>query len=144
MGFNYWPLRSVSFSAGKAEKLKKYVINNNVTCAYGGEPYGTDNRISYEHIVPRSEGGERLLSNLLIVCQPCNTARDTFPPKEFLKKPNVQKNLINYLVQMQNCLIYGTSYIQEVVPTLAEQLGIKRKDLTSAIKNNDSNFYIAA
>ena len=39
---------------------------------------------SIDHVVPKSEGGDDKLSNLVLACIPCNNAKGSKPPHEFL------------------------------------------------------------
>lgn len=39
-------------------------------------------KLSEDHIIPRSRGGQNLMENLVVSCSPCNAGREAFLPEE--------------------------------------------------------------
>ncbi len=122
--------------------LKVYALENNVPCAYGGEPLVTAT-ISYEHIVPKSEGGPNVFSNYLVTCVNHNGKRKSQPLRDFLqaqRKNGFKANLVFHLAQMKGFFLRGQSYVDAVIPILATQLNVEEKSIHKAIEHQNSNF----
>lgn len=63
-------------------EVREYLlIKWNHQCAYCD---ATDVPLEIEHVHPKSRGGSDRLSNLAIVCHPCNSHKDALPLEEFL------------------------------------------------------------
>lgn len=66
--------------------LSKDVRNRVYTrCGKKCAKCGTDKRLQVDHIVPVSKGGSDSLTNLQVLCQPCNLKKGTKSNKEFMK-----------------------------------------------------------
>ena len=49
-------------------------LRDRFTCQYCGEAFASS-ALTFEHVVPRSKGGQTTWSNIVTACVPCNTAR---------------------------------------------------------------------
>lgn len=60
------------------------------TCQYCGNQPGTED-LTYDHVVPRSQGGKTVWENIVTACLPCNARKANRTPKEagmpLAKKP---------------------------------------------------------
>jgi 5-methylcytosine-specific restriction protein A len=57
-------------------KLRAEVLAMHPYCSQCGHPGSEDNRLSLDHILPRSQGGDDRLENLRVLCMTCNRARE--------------------------------------------------------------------
>ncbi len=61
-----------------------------------------------EHILPKSKGGKDVLSNYIVDCGECNSARQNLDFDEWIQdNPNIQKNLQEYLSEVQKAIDSG-------------------------------------
>lgn len=76
---------------GQTPSVRVQVFNRDKwTCLYCGarvirRNYRTNKRLrpTLDHVVPKSEGGAYLPTNLITCCYECNQRRDTTPVEEF-------------------------------------------------------------
>lgn len=77
----------------KFQRLKKRMMNSsNGKCFYclvemvpgRGAQNDPDNVMTVDHLIPRSEGGLDVASNLVVCCRKCNLLRATKKIKDFL------------------------------------------------------------
>jgi len=91
-------------------------------CAYTGEPFSESNPATFEHIVPKSNGGRASLKNCLAVTAEANQARANMPFKRWISTfPGCVKNIQNYLNEMRGTIVNGRDYVEAVKKTLNKQ-----------------------
>lgn len=56
------------------------------TCQYCGSP-GTVDRLTFDHVVPRSRGGRTVWENIVAACAPCNLQKGNRMPNESGVRP---------------------------------------------------------
>ena len=63
-------------------------LRDRFTCQYCGEAFASS-ALTFEHVIPRSRGGQTTWSNIVTACVPCNTGKGNSlrikprrPPKE--------------------------------------------------------------
>lgn len=65
-------------------------------CAYCGE-VGAFDALSYDHVVPRAQGGRTVWENVVTACKPCNSKKGDRTPEQagmaLLVKPHRPKTL---------------------------------------------------
>ena len=49
-------------------------LRDRFTCQYCGEAFPSP-ALTFEHVIPRSRGGQTTWSNIVTACEPCNTAK---------------------------------------------------------------------
>ena len=49
-------------------------LRDRFTCQYCGERFASS-ALTFEHVVPRSRGGQTIWSNIVTACMPCNTRK---------------------------------------------------------------------
>jgi 5-methylcytosine-specific restriction endonuclease McrA len=49
-------------------------LRDNFTCQYCGEVF-TEKQLTYDHVIPDSQGGPKSWDNIVAACSPCNGAR---------------------------------------------------------------------
>jgi len=57
-------------------------------CQYCAEPYKT-HQLTFDHVIPRSRGGETSWDNIVAACKPCNTRKGSKLPSECEMHPMV-------------------------------------------------------
>jgi len=67
---------------------------DNGTCMYCGRKVDFDN-FSFEHVIPKSDGGKLWWDNIVVACLRCNGKKKNFTPKEahmkLIRKPFIPK-----------------------------------------------------
>jgi 5-methylcytosine-specific restriction endonuclease McrA len=68
-------------TVGRKSKVRFSRINvytrDRFTCQYCGRKFLSDQRmLSYDHVVPRCEGGRTVFTNIVTACKPCNSRKD--------------------------------------------------------------------
>ena len=79
-------LKYVSLNKEKVKFSRRNVFaRDNFTCSYcGGQP-GTEN-LTYDHVLPRSQGGKTVWDNIVTACIDCNfKKRDRTPTQANMK-----------------------------------------------------------
>ena len=56
------------------------------TCQYCGDPKSSS-ELTFDHVVPRSKGGETKWDNIVAACADCNTKKNNHLPSEIGMKP---------------------------------------------------------
>lgn len=56
-------------------------LRDRFTCQYCGRPDTTE-RLTFDHVVPRSRGGRTSWSNVVTACSPCNLKKGNLMPKK--------------------------------------------------------------
>lgn len=49
-------------------------LRDNWTCQYCGSPFKT-HQLTFDHVIPRSKGGQSCWTNIVTACRPCNTRK---------------------------------------------------------------------
>ena len=105
--------KSTSFGSHKEFK-KMFKI-----CSYSGGVFEPGDTKTLEHIIPESRGGEKILSNLIVVKRSVNSLRSSTPLGEFINKyPEVAKNILRTLEEFKGKIIDGVNWAKEVRKTL--------------------------
>ena len=92
------------------------------TCSYSGQQFEQGDTKTLEHIVPEIRGGEKKLSNLIVVKRSINSKRSAIPLGEFMNKhPEVQENILRTLEELKGKIIDGINWAQEVRKTLYKE-----------------------
>lgn len=68
-------------SVGRKNRVRFSRINvytrDKFTCQYCGTKFrGNQRMLSYDHVVPRCEGGRTVFTNIVTACKPCNARKD--------------------------------------------------------------------
>lgn len=65
-----------------AKSVKRAVVDRDQSlCRYCGRLLPRD-EIHLDHVIPKSQGGDRLISNIVVSCSPCNTRKGRRLPHE--------------------------------------------------------------
>ena len=98
------------------KQLKDYARKVNAKCCYCGRSFDEKRKISLDHVIPKSSGGNTFLNNLLICCTPCNNVKKkSLSLEEFIRlNPKVKLFLKKYIQKMKGCAINGSDYYEEV------------------------------
>ena len=70
-------------------------LRDRFTCQYCGKIFASS-ALTFEHVVPRSHGGQTCWSNIVAACEPCNTAKSNslrIKPRRVPKEPTVHELL---------------------------------------------------
>lgn len=73
-------------------------MRDNFTCQYCGTKFRSNQRmLSYDHVVPRCDGGRTVFTNIVTACKPCNSRKDNKSCDEAgmwpMRKPTHPKSL---------------------------------------------------
>lgn len=122
-------IRTKSIIAVKAEKgftmdkIRREVVLSNKTlfgrdqclCAYCGRTFNTK-KLSRDHIVPRSRGGQDVWMNVVTACQDCNCDKDDRFLDEcgmqLLYAPYIPSHAEKLLLEGHNILAYQMDYLK--------------------------------
>ena len=64
----------------RANKIAKLIERDGPNCFYCGVEFGLGKRsVTFDHVVPRSQGGTRRTANLRLACAKCNRVRGNQP-----------------------------------------------------------------
>lgn len=66
-------------------------LRDRFTCQYCGEMFPSS-ALTFEHVIPRSRGGQTTWSNIVTACVPCNTAKGNslrMQPRRLPKEPTL-------------------------------------------------------
>ncbi len=69
------PLQTVPFTRANIYRRDNY------SCQYCGENFPTE-ELTYDHVVPSSQGGKKSWTNIVTACLPCNRKKDNRTPDE--------------------------------------------------------------
>jgi len=61
------------------KRKKRRLLERDGNCCCHCRKWFPSNMLTFEHIIPRSQGGTHALWNLRLACSPCNQARGTQP-----------------------------------------------------------------
>lgn len=79
---------------------KNIFVRDNYTCQYCGKilDYG---KLTYDHVIPRSQSGLTTWTNIVSACMPCNSKKGNRTPKEanmpLLKTPTKPEKRLRHL-----------------------------------------------
>jgi len=86
---------------------KNVVVRDGFTCAYCGK---SDQRLTIDHIIPKSRGGKSTFENCVASCKPCNNRKNNRTPSEanmFLKKKPFQPTIMEFfIIKMKRLGVY--------------------------------------
>jgi len=66
-------------------------LRDRFTCQYCGEVFASS-ALTFEHVIPRSRGGQTTWSNIVTACMPCNTRKASstrIKPRRLPKEPTL-------------------------------------------------------
>jgi hypothetical protein len=92
---------------------RKILAKTNGHCIYCGVRLDSSNNFSVDHVVPRFNGGDNSIENLVPSCRSCNSAKRTRDLDEFR----------SYRAMQEFSRIHGVSFSQEQVKFL-ESIGV--------------------
>jgi len=88
---------------------KNVFVRDNFICAYCGKE---DDRLTIDHITPKSRGGKTDFENCVTCCKPCNNQKNDRTPKEAgmsLKfKPHTPTIMDFFVIKMKRMGVYKT------------------------------------
>jgi 5-methylcytosine-specific restriction endonuclease McrA len=61
-------------------------LRDRFRCQYCGEPFASSD-LSFDHVVPRCQGGQTCWENIVAACRPCNARKDKFQVMKPLRAP---------------------------------------------------------
>jgi len=70
-------------------------LRDRFTCQYCGEAFPSS-ALTFEHVIPRSRGGQTTWSNIVTACMPCNTGKGNslrIKPRRMPKEPTLNELL---------------------------------------------------
>lgn len=76
---------------------KNIYIRDKHTCQY----CGAQERLSIDHVIPKTRGGKNSFENCVTCCVPCNTKKDNRTPREagmFLRKRPHEPTIMEFLM----------------------------------------------
>lgn len=78
-------VRLLEYVSGRKNKVKFSRINvfsrDYYTCQYCGVQPGSS-RLTYDHVIPRAQGGKTVWENIVTCCTTCNTKKGARTPQE--------------------------------------------------------------
>src|SRR5678815_3369509 len=86
---------SVTIPAPKVVVLKRYIdissepkfsrrsvlLRDRFCCQYCGRKFTHSKDLTFDHVVPRSQGGRTVWSNIVMACEPCNSRKSNKMPQ---------------------------------------------------------------
>ena len=99
-------------------QLRAYVFHRNGhRCCYCGEQ---GNRLTLDHVIPKSRGGTDRVVNLTAACLKCNQLKDNQLPEEFLAdRPDKLRQLLD---QSPRRSYRDATWLNTIMPQLVEAL----------------------
>jgi 5-methylcytosine-specific restriction endonuclease McrA len=87
-------------------------LRDRFICQYCGESLPTQ-ELTFDHVIPRSRGGQTTWENVVTACSPCNLAKSNRLPKESGKYPRVRPAVpTNFLLQ-EHGRAFPPNYLHE-------------------------------
>ncbi len=122
-------------------KLKKQTVllRDRFECSYCGDPL-THSEMTFDHMIPRSKGGEHSFNNLLSACRDCNTKKANnmpvgrFKPKKMPYTPTYHQ-ILN-LAKTQNLVIDDPEWMQ-FLPGWIGEVKIRKPKESSSDDNDE-------
>lgn len=88
---------------------KNVFVRDDFTCAYCGRK---DQRLTIDHIIPKSRGGATDFENCVASCKPCNNKKNNRTPREanmFLNRKPFQPTIMEFfIIKMKRLGVYKT------------------------------------
>jgi len=88
---------------------KNVMIRDDFTCMYCGRK---DQRLTIDHIIPKSRGGATDFENCVAACKPCNNRKNDRTPSEakmYLSKRPTQPTIMEFfIIKMKRLGVYKT------------------------------------
>ncbi len=85
-----------AFKRGVKFSRINVVVRDNFRCQYCGERFRMDG-LTYDHVVPRAQGGKTTWDNIVMACRKCNDEKGSRTPEQakmkLLRKPVRPKTL---------------------------------------------------
>ena len=92
----WWRCASTSDRARRVAFTRFNVfLRDRFTCQYCGEAFASS-ALTFEHVIPRSRGGQTTWSNIVTACVPCNTRKASsmrIKPRRLPKEPTLNELL---------------------------------------------------
>ncbi len=63
-------------------------LRDRFKCQYCGEPFPSS-QLTFEHVIPRSRGGETSWTNIVAACNPCNVRKDNRLDMKPMRSPTM-------------------------------------------------------
>jgi 5-methylcytosine-specific restriction endonuclease McrA len=86
---------------------KNVLIRDDFTCAYCGR---IDEKLTIDHIIPKSKGGSTSFENCVASCKPCNNKKNNRTPKEagmaLQFKPHTPTLMDFFVIKMKKLGVY--------------------------------------
>jgi 5-methylcytosine-specific restriction endonuclease McrA len=73
-------------SASRRSRKRNLIRRNGAKCVACGRSFPAE-KLTLDHIVPASKGGTHALSNLQLMCEPCNQRKGARVPKKIEVHP---------------------------------------------------------
>lgn len=127
-------IRTKSIIAVKAEKgfaldkIRREVVLSNKTlfgrdrcmCGFCGRTFSNTKKLSRDHIIPRSRGGQDIWMNVVTACLDCNCDKDCRTPEEagmpLLYVPYIPSHAEKLLLEGHNILADQMAYLKARLP----------------------------
>lgn len=120
-------INSIVALKGKFKPRDKTVLTNSnlfrrdlCTCGYCGRIFRED-RLSRDHIVPRSKGGKDIWTNVITACKPCNNRKDDMTLEEagmsLLFVPYVPNHAEALILRGKNILADQMEFLKAHLPS---------------------------
>jgi hypothetical protein len=101
------------------KSTKDFILKFKTHCRYCGS---IETELNIDHIIPKSKGGNHILSNLTIACKSCNSSKGVFSIDEWeiscnknknihLEKFEYYNNLLNNPLRNKNHLKQNDNYL---------------------------------
>ena len=78
-------------------------------CGYCGVEFTKANRVTIDHVKPKSKGGKDNIMNYIACCSNCNQSKGTQSYKQFVT-PEAEEHLRNYYKELKGKKIDGVIY----------------------------------
>lgn len=98
-------------------------------------------QVTLEHIIPQSEGGNHLITNLTIACGPCNSYRGSLDFFHFLRQFTID-NEIHYKYQYLLMLGENLTCILNTISKVSKDLNLKEASALEVITTTANDMEI--
>ena len=89
----------ITMNSSMSKKLwrKALKAHFDCTCVYCGKSYELS-QLTLDHVIPRSAGGETIVSNMVPACEKCNQKKASNNWKDFMKMTFNSNKLREYII----------------------------------------------